>query len=303
MKRSDYKVVGLLTQNDSNLGGRKNEPAIIGSWKDLQQIVQTKKVNILVSATNANLSLSVMKNIYKCRLSGIEVYDSTYFYEILARKVTIKPYLENNHVPYLNIHTFATPLYKNTKRLIDFCGALFLLITLSPLLVVTMILVKLTSKGPVSFVQKRLGLQEEPFNIIKFRTMVHDAEKENGPSWANKNDNRVTVVGRFLRKTRLDEVPQLINILKGDISFVGPRPIRRHFADIIEEQMPFYSLRFTIKPGLTGWAQVNYHYGGTIKGHIEKCQYDLYYIKHASIFLDIFIILKTFQTIVQRPAY
>jgi lipopolysaccharide/colanic/teichoic acid biosynthesis glycosyltransferase len=131
--------------------------------------------------------------------------------------------------------------------------------------------------------------------------MVVDAER-NGPQWSGRNDPRVTFIGRILRKTRLDELPQLLNICKGQMSFIGPRPIRQHMAAIIEEKMPFYSLRFTVKPGLTGWAQVNYDYGGSVEGHIEKFQYDLYYLKHASAFLDLFILLKTIQTVIRRPA-
>jgi lipopolysaccharide/colanic/teichoic acid biosynthesis glycosyltransferase len=133
--------------------------------------------------------------------------------------------------------------------------------------------------------------------------MVVDAEERDGPCWAKQSDPRVTKFGRFLRKTRLDELPQLINIVKGDMSFVGPRPIRRYFADLIEEHIPFYSLRFTTTPGLTGWAQVRHDYAGTLRGQIEKFQYDLYYLKYASLPLNLFIMLKTLQTIVCRPAY
>ncbi len=303
MKHRDYKVVGLLTDDGSGLGKNKSGLRVVGTWKDLHRIISARKVNIIVTALDINLPLSIMKGIYKCRFSGIEVYDSTYFYEILARKVVIKHYLENDRIPYLNVDAFVRPFFRKVKRLIDFCSALFALILLSPLFLISMVLIKLTSNGPIFFLQERLGFQETTFKLIKLRTMVADAEKENGPQWSNKNDSRVTKLGRLLRKTRLDELPQLINICKGNMSFIGPRPIRQHFADIIEEHMPFYSLRFTIKPGLTGWAQVHYDYGGTIEGHMEKFQYDLYYIKHASVFLDLFILVKTLQTIVRRPAY
>lgn len=187
--------------------------------------------------------------------------------------------------------------------MVDIAGAFLLLLILFPLFLVIFILINLTSGKPVFFIQERLGLNQKPFKLVKFRTMIKEAESQNGPQWASKNDERVTKLGRFLRRFRLDELPQLINVLRGDLSFVGPRPIRRYFADLIEEKVPFYSLRFTVKPGLTGWAQVHYDYGGSIEGHIEKFQYDLYYIKRASLFLDLFIILKTLQTIIRRPGY
>ncbi len=303
IKHRDYKIVGLLSDDDSNSNENPKGLKVIGLYKQLRRIIRERKVNVIVIAMNVNLSLGVSKELYKERFSGIEIYDSAYFYEMVARKVAIKHYLEGDSIPYLNIDIFVKQFSKNIKRFGDLCGALFILIIALPLFITVMILVKLTSKGPVFFTQKRLGFQEKTFKLIKFRTMVVDAEKKKGPQWAERDDMRVTKFGKFLRKTRLDELPQLLNICKGDISFVGPRPIRGHFADIIEKQMPFYSLRFVIKPGLTGWSQVNYDYGGTVEGHIEKFQYDLYYLKHASIFLDIFIILKTIQTIVQRPAY
>jgi lipopolysaccharide/colanic/teichoic acid biosynthesis glycosyltransferase len=135
---------------------------------------------------------------------------------------------------------------------------------------------------------------------MKFRTMLDDAERETGPKWSSNKDPRVTKLGRILRKTRIDEIPQLISVLKGDMSIVGPRPIRKHFADILAKDIPFYRLRFLVRPGITGWAQVKHDYAGSKKGQIEKLQYDLFYVQNQSLFLDLYIILKTIQTVLFR---
>lgn len=303
MKHRDYKVVGLTTEDASDNCRQAADLEVVGTAENLSELIVTYNVNTLITALSQSLPLSVMKQIYKCKFRGVEVYDSAFFYEMLARKVPLGHYLANNRIPYFNIDAFAQPTFKNLKRLIDLVGAGVGLAVLLPVFIAIIILNKLTSKGPVFFLQERVGFQERPFRLIKFRTMVEDAESKTGPQWASKEDPRVTKVGKFLRKTRLDELPQLINVLKGDISFVGPRPIRKCFADIIEEKLPFYSLRFTVKPGLTGWAQAHYDYGGTIEGHIEKFQYDLYYLKHVSLLLDLFILLKTIQTLIRKPAY
>ncbi len=258
MKNSDYKAVGLL---GNNTGSYKNDLEIIGISGNLGKLIRDRKIKTLVLGLNSRLALPVIKEIYKYKFEGLEVYRSDYFYEILTRKFAVKQYMVDGNVPFPNIDTFANPVFKNMKRLIDSFGALFGLTVLSPVFLIVAILIKLTSKGSVFYLQERIGFQEKPFNLIKFRTMITGAEKDTGPQWASKDDARTTKVGRFLRKVRLDELPQLINVLKGEISFIGPRAIRRHFADLIEGRVPFYSVRFSIKPGLTGWAQVHYGYG------------------------------------------
>jgi lipopolysaccharide/colanic/teichoic acid biosynthesis glycosyltransferase len=168
-----------------------------------------------------------------------------------------------------------------------------------PILLVIVLLIKLDSKGPVLFRQERLGMKEAPFTLLKFRTMIEDAEKQCGPCWAEKNDPRLTKIGRILRKTRLDELPQFLNVLKGDMSLVGPRPIRKYFSDIFIEKFPFYRLRFKVKPGITGWAQVNMDYVNTEQDQYDKLEYEFYYLYHQSMFLDLFILLKTVQAILK----
>ena len=174
------------------------------------------------------------------------------------------------------------------------------LIVFLPFGLIISLLIKLESPGPVFYTQERVGRNGKPFKIIKFRSMVSDAEKDTTPQWAQKNDPRITRLGRFLREIRLDEVPQLINILKGEISFVGPRPERPYFVAELEKSIPFYSQRHVTKPGLSGWAQIRYRYGATVDDAIKKLEYDLYYIKNLSIFLDLMILLETIQVVLFR---
>jgi len=306
IKSTDYRVMGVISSGDLNIAKFRDYldngcgPEGPGPSADSQ------KIQIIVTALNKSLPLDIMKELYKYKSKDVQVYDSAYFYEILTRKVAIRHFLESSHIPYFGVDAFTKPVFKNIKRFIDFFSAFFFLIISSPFFLLIYLLIKLTSGSPVFYLQERLGFKEEPFNLIKFRTMIPDAEKDNGPQWASKNDSRVTRVGRFLRKTRLDELPQFINILKGEMSFVGPRPFRKYFVEMFEKEVPFYCLKFSIKPGLTGWAQVNHNYREdkqTLQDNIERLQYDLYYLKHASLFLDLFIILKTLQTLIRRPAY
>jgi lipopolysaccharide/colanic/teichoic acid biosynthesis glycosyltransferase len=168
-----------------------------------------------------------------------------------------------------------------------------------PFIPILILVVRFSSPGPIFFYQTRVGLRGRPFSVIKFRTMRQDAEK-NGAVWATKNDARVTRVGRFMRKTRLDEIPQLWNVLKGDMGFVGPRPERPEFVQMLNREIPYYELRHIIRPGLTGWAQVRYQYGATIEETRYKLEYDLYYVKHMSVGLDLLIMFETVKTILLR---
>jgi len=183
------------------------------------------------------------------------------------------------------------------KIISDKLIAMFGILASVPFMVLFGLAIKLTSPGPVIFRQERLGLHEKPFVLMKFRTMIDHAERETGPKWAGEHDPRITTVGRILRKTRLDELPQLFNVLKGEMSIVGPRPIRKHFADILAQDIPCYRLRFTVKPGITGWAQVCGDYAGSHEGQREKFEYDLYYLRHQSLYLDLLILCKTVTTV------
>jgi exopolysaccharide biosynthesis polyprenyl glycosylphosphotransferase len=182
------------------------------------------------------------------------------------------------------------------KRLLDICLALFGLAVSLPVTFITALLIKLESPGPIFYRQERVGERGRVFPIVKFRSMRQDAEK-NGAVWAMKNDNRVTRVGGFIRKVRIDEIPQMLNVLKGQMSFVGPRPERPVFVEQLVKKLPYYSLRHSAKPGITGWAQVCYPYGASEEDALRKLEYDLYYIKHQSIYLDLLIIFRTVKTV------
>jgi len=189
-------------------------------------------------------------------------------------------------------------VYGKIERLLDILAGLILGIVTILIFPFAALAIKLESPGPIFYKQTRLGKNEKDFELIKFRSMRKDAEK-NGAVWAQKNDSRITNVGKILRKSLIDELPQFINILKGEIGLIGPRPERPEFIKDLEKEIPFYHIRHLIKPGLTGWAQVNFKYGNTTSDALEKLQYELYYIKNRSLFLDIKIILKTINILLK----
>lgn len=183
------------------------------------------------------------------------------------------------------------------KRIFDIAFSLVNILLTLPAFAIIAALIKLTSKGPALYIHERLGMNGRPFRLIKFRTMIQNAEKHTGPVWASRNDPRITPVGRFLRKTRLDELPQLFNVMKGDMSIVGPRPIRKFFAERLGEQFPYYFLRFSVKPGLTGWAQVVGEYADTVEEQLRKLEYELFYINEYSLLLDAGILFRTMRKV------
>jgi sugar transferase (PEP-CTERM system associated) len=183
------------------------------------------------------------------------------------------------------------------KSTFDLIASLFLLAFAAPVMLVVAVAIRLESKGPVIYRQERVGLGGKSFQLLKFRSMYVDAEKDGVPRWASSGDSRVTAVGRFIRLTRIDELPQVFNVLKGDMSFVGPRPERSFFVQQLAEQIPFYRARLSVKPGITGWAQTRYCYGASVEDAVKKLQYDLYYVKNHTLMLDLVIVLKTVRVV------
>jgi lipopolysaccharide/colanic/teichoic acid biosynthesis glycosyltransferase len=195
-----------------------------------------------------------------------------------------------------NIRTHET-VYDKVRRIINFFSSFVLLIVLFPISYLFAMMNRIGSKGGLFFIQKRVGYRGKEFRLIKFRTMIHDAERD-GPRFVSDNDPRITKIGRVMRKLRLDEVPQLLNVLKGDMNLIGPRPERSEFIETLEKDIPYYKLRLQMRPGLTGWAQVNYQYAGKdVEQHLKKLEYDLYYIKNRRLSLDVLILLKTIKTV------
>ncbi|NOX32319.1 MAG: TIGR03013 family PEP-CTERM/XrtA system glycosyltransferase [Deltaproteobacteria bacterium] len=263
--------------------------------KNLCRIAREMDIHKVVVALKERRGAFPTDELIRCRTAGIEVIEGSSFYEMLTGKVLVT---KINPSWLIFSDGFRKSWMKTAlKRIEDIILSAIMLILLSPVLVIVSILVKLDSRGPVFFSQDRVGLDKKEYMMHKFRSMVRDAEKLTGPVWAQDNDTRITRVGKVIRKFRIDELPQLWEVLIGKMSLVGPRPERKHFTDELEKQIPFYSQRFNVKPGLTGWAQVSYDYGATIDDAIEKLNYELFYIKNMSLAMDIIIILRTVKTV------
>ncbi len=262
---------------------------------DLVQYAVDHKIHSIVISMKDRRGTLPIHNILACKMHGIDVMEWATFYEKNTNKIDIMNINPSNLI-------LGDGFQKNRvtvviKGIMDRVLSLLGLILFLPAGLLISLLISLESPGPVFYSQERVGLNGRPFRILKFRSMVADAEKGLTPQWASQNDPRITRMGAFLRKTRLDEVPQLINILKGEMSFVGPRPERPFFVAELEKVIPFYALRHVTKPGLSGWAQIRYRYGATVDDAVKKLEYDLYYIKNLSIFLDLMIFMETIQVI------
>jgi len=264
--------------------------------RDLIEIIIQDKIQFILTTVSPHKDKNLVRNLYQCIPLKVTVSELPSFYERITGKVPVSAIEE---VWFLeNLMTEQKTFFTGLKRVLDIFISLILGIFALILTPFIALVVKLSGPGPVFYYQKRVGQDNKIFEIIKFRTMIDNAEKD-GAQWCKEKDNRITWSGKFLRKTRLDELPQLYNILKGEMSFVGPRPERPEFAFSAEilAQIPFYQIRHSIKPGLTGWAQIKYPYGASIKDTLQKLQYDLYYIKNRSLPLEIAIILKTIKII------
>lgn len=265
--------------------------------KNIFSQVKRKNIETLIIARTLNGQSKLTQGLYQCLPLKINFMDLARSYEILLHKIPIDFVSQAWFLE--NLAEGEKKIYDKLKRFFDaILGALIIALT-SPLWLIFAILIKWEDKGPVFYKQKRVGKDREEFWLIKFRSMKEGAEKGK-PVWAEKDDPRVTKVGRILRKTHLDELPQLINVLRGDISLVGARPERPGFVKKLEKEIPHYHLRHIIRPGVTGWAQTKFRYGRSITDSHEKFQYDLYYIKNRAFFLDLGILLKTFQLLFKR---
>ncbi len=261
--------------------------------EDMIAFFQEKSIHLII-VTKDTLDKLPLEFLWQCHLRGYQILDGLSFYAWITGKVLYEELKPNQILfVYAPANLYITRFVKRCMDIV-FCF-LGVLITL-PVQIMIGILIKLTSKGPIFYTQERTGLYEKPFIIYKYRTMSIDAEKT-GPQQAQDKDPRVTFVGKYLRKTRLDELPQLFNILRGQMSLIGPRPERPHFTNMYKEKIPYYFLRHAVKPGLTGWAQVKHEYTNDLEGTCEKFRHDLYYIKYFSISLDILILIKTIKVI------
>jgi sugar transferase (PEP-CTERM system associated) len=272
------------------------EDKIVGcSSHGLYETAKRLRANKVVVALTERRGVFPLQEILSCKMSGIQVLEAPTFYEQMTGALLLE-----NVTPSWIIFSDGfrvTTLRRVTKRMMDVVLSLTGILLVLPLLPLLALAIRLDTRGPVFFRQVRVGEYDRTFQVIKFRTMQEDAEKQTGAVWSEEHDPRITRVGSFLRKTRLDEVPQLFNVLTGDMSFVGPRPERPEFVAMLKEVIPYYSERHFVKPGITGWAQVSYPYGASVEDAIEKLRYDLYYIKHLSASFDIYIVLKTIHVV------
>jgi sugar transferase (PEP-CTERM system associated) len=287
-----YRVVGFLTEHQVEVGRRLFNPSVLGTVDELHRLVGEHGATLIVVAQEDRRKRMPVGELLRCRLAGVRVREAADVYE----RMTGRLLLEDLRPSWLIFSQgFNKPrLLSNTKRIGEAVMAAGLLAITAPLLALIALAVRLDSRGPALYGQTRVGERGRTFALLKFRTMREDAEAITGPVWASGAwDPRVTRIGRFLRKVRLDELPQLLNVLRGEMSFVGPRPERPHFVEKLRAVIPYYDERHSVRPGITGWAQVRFPYGSTIEDAEQKLQYDLYYVKNMSLIMDLAIILET----------
>jgi sugar transferase (PEP-CTERM system associated) len=294
------EIVGFVDPDPTRVGAPVINPGVVGTIDDIPELAGRMRVDRVVVSLSDERGKLPMDRLLDVRMRTGVLFDHlASVYEEYTGKIA----LENLRPSWL---VFSTGFRNSrtllvTKRAVDVVASIAGLILASPLMLISAIVVKLESpRSAILYHQERVGLNGKVFTIHKFRTMRPDAEAGTGPVWSGVNDTRVTAVGRFMRKSRLDEIPQLWNVLRGDMSLIGPRPERPQFVEQLTREIPFYGQRHVIKPGLTGWAQVRYAYGASVQDSLEKMQYDLYYVKHLSLAFDLVIALETIKIVILR---
>ena len=288
-----FELVGCTVdrvKDDSSASCR-----LVGATTEVGDLVKRENIDHVVVAQDNPRNVFPVDALLSLKRNGVAVSECEYFYERLMGKL-MTDYVR----PSVMIFT-ASPMHHTVqiaaKNVIDFTVASVLLILTLPITLITAAIIKLSSKGPIFYSQERVGMGGKSFTIYKFRSMRTDAEKD-GAKWATQNDSRVTRIGKFIRMTRIDELPQLVNVLKGEMSMVGPRPERPLFVKKLRAEIPYYDMRHIMRPGLSGWAQVRYKYGSSVEDSHEKLRYDLYYIKNYTLFLDLTILIETTKVVI-----
>ena len=292
-----YHVSAVVEGNNNSSAETMNEYSNVckAGYDDLCELAKNMKIDKIIVALEERRMVFPMKQLLQCRVKGIDVLEGTSFYEMLTGKLIVEKI--NPSWLIFSDGFRKSWLRRKLKRATDVVLSLILIVVLGPLLLLVAVLIKMDSKGSVLFTQKRVGAHRKPYRVYKFRSMVQGAEAETGPVWAQTDDTRITRVGKYIRRWRIDEFPQLFNVIKGQMSFVGPRPEREFFVEELEKEIPFYGERFSVKPGVTGWAQVCYHYGSSLEDAKKKLEYDLFYIKNMSFLMDLMVIMKTVKTV------
>lgn len=294
-KKSGMKAVGFIDDDPSKKGNLIEGYPILGDRYSINNVIRQNDVDLIIAAITHEKHADLIKALINCSWKGIDIIDMPAIYEQLTGKI---PFKHINNMWMLHIAIGKPKLYSRLiKPVLEAGIALILFVLLIPVMVILAIVIKCDSRGRIFYTQERVGKDGRKFTIMKFRTMVENAESLTGAVYAADNDHRITKIGRFLRKWRLDEIPQLLNVVKGDMSLVGPRPEREVFIREFEEKIPFYTQRLLVRPGLTGWAQVKFPYASSIEQTEEKLQYDLYYIKNMSFILDFVVFLKTIRVV------
>jgi sugar transferase (PEP-CTERM system associated) len=296
--RSGRRIVGFYPTSDearAELSGT----GVLDRRTGLAELVRQHGVGeVIVAVREQRGGLLPMDELLACRTQGVTILSLAAFYERTRAEVPIDS-LKASWLVY-GTGFVQGPLRRMAKRGFDIVSSAVLLVVAAPVMLLAAIAIKLDSPGPVLYRQERVGLGGRGFMCIKFRSMRTDAERDGVARWATKNDSRITRVGAFMRKTRIDELPQLLSVLTGEMSMVGPRPERPSFVAQLREEIPFYDLRHSIKPGLTGWAQVRYSYGASLDDARRKHQFDLYYVKNNSLFLDLLVLIETVTVVLFR---
>ena len=289
-----YEIVGFIDEDARRIGESIVNPRIVGTPADIQELVTTRGIDRIFVGLSDRRGRLPVRELLRAKLSGVRVEDVNTVYERLTGKLMVED-LRPSWLIFSDDFR-ASRLTRQTKRAFDTLLAFVGLVIAAPLMVLVAVAVWLESGFPVLYRQERVGEQGRRFMLNKFRSMRHDAEGAT-PIWASASDERVTTVGGVIRKMRFDELPQLWNVLRGDMSFVGPRPERPYFVSQLAAQIPFYEQRHAVKPGITGWAQVKYRYGASLEDSLEKLRYDLYYVKHLSLPFDLTILFDTVKVV------
>ena len=285
------KVVGYLPGPNEKHSAVPDSERLTGYSSLTDTAAKLRVDEIVVALTERRAGSMPLRELLDCKLSGVRVFDVTTYFERMLGQIRID-YVNAGWLVFGD--GFNQGFYRTAvKRVFDVLCSFILIVLAAPVMMVTALAIKLESKGPVFYRQERVGANSRTFFVNKFRSMRTDAEKDGKPVWAAAQDSRVTRVGNIIRRLRIDELPQLFNVLKGEMSLVGPRPERPYFVEQLTQEIPYYAVRHSIKPGVTGWAQVKYQYGSTVEDSQEKLQYDLYYVKNHSLFLDFVILFET----------
>jgi exopolysaccharide biosynthesis polyprenyl glycosylphosphotransferase len=286
-----YDVIGFISPSRHNLEGAYLGVNVLGSYKDIAYVVRKHQIEEIIIAIKRSSPKEVINIISRCDPLPVNLKIVPDLYDI------VMGYGRTNQIygfPLIEIlPQLMQPWELRIKRLMDLTVSMVMLVGFLPIWILVAIMIKLESRGPILFRQRRVGKDDKIFTVYKFRSMVQDAEKETGPVWAGKQDPRVTFIGRVIRKLRIDEIPQFYNVLINDMSLIGPRPERPFFVDKLKQQIPLYTRRLRMKPGITGWAQIKGGYDTTIDSVKKKLEYDLFYIENVSLRMDLKILLNT----------